>query len=50
MLVGLRPRSLRRVDREQEQVDAGGAGDHGADEALVPGHVHDGQLPAVRQL
>ena len=39
MLVRLRPRALGGVDHEQEQVDPGRAGDHVADEPLVPGHV-----------
>ena len=50
MLVRLRPRALVRVDHEQEEVDAGRAGDHRAHEALVPGHVDDGELRPVRQL
>ena len=50
MLVRLRPRALVRVDHEQEEVDAGRAGDHRANEALVPGDVDDGELRPVRQL
>ena len=50
VLVRLRPRALGRVDDEQEEVDPGRAGDHVADEALVPGHVDDGEPPPVRQL
>ena len=50
MLVRLRPRALVRVDHEQEEVDAGRAGDHRAHEALVPRHVDDGELRPVRQL
>ena len=41
VLVRLRPCALARVDHEQEEVDAGRAGDHRAHEALVPGHVDD---------
>ena len=50
VLVRLRPRALVRVDHEQEEVDAGRAGDHRAHEALVPGHVDDRQLRPVGQL
>ena len=35
---------------EQEEVDAGGAGDHGAHEALVAGHVDDAEPAAAGQL
>ena len=50
VLVRLRPRALGGVDHEQEEVDAGRAGDHRADEPLVPGDVDHRQLRAVRQL
>ena len=50
VLVGLRTRTLGGVDDEQEQVDAGRAGHHVANEALVAGDVHDRQPAAVRQL
>ena len=50
MLVRLRPRALARVDHEQEEVDPGRAGDHRADEPLVPGHVDHRQPPPVGQL
>ena len=49
VLERLRPRALGRVDDEQEEVDAGRAGDHRADEPLVPGDVDDGELRAVGQ-
>ena len=45
VLVRLRPRPLARVDHEQEEVDAGRARDHVADEALVARHV-DQREPA----
>ena len=50
VLVRLRPRSLAGVDDEQEEVDAARAGDHRADEALVPGHVDDREARPVGQL
>ena len=50
VLVRLRPGALARVDDEQEDVDPGGAGDHRADEALVPGHVDERQHAAVADL
>ena len=50
MLVRLRPRALARVDHEQEEVDPGRARDHRAHEALVAGHVDEGELRAVGQL
>ena len=50
VLVRLRPRAFVRVDDEQEEVDAARAGDHRAHEALVPGHVDDGELRPVREL
>ena len=50
VLVRLRARALVGVDHEQEQVDACRARDHRAHEALVPGHVDDGEAPAVRQI
>ena len=50
VLERLRPRALGRVDHEQEEVDPGRAGDHRADEALVPRHVDQRQAPPVRQL
>src|SRR5919204_521909 len=43
-------RALGRVDHEQEEVDPGGAGDHGPDEALVPRHVDDRQAPPVGEV
>ena len=47
VLVRLGARPLGRVDHEQEEVDAGGTGDHRPDEALVPRHVDERQaLPA----
>jgi hypothetical protein len=48
VLVGLRARPLGRVHDEQEQVDTGGASHHRPYEALVTGHVHERQAPAVR--
>ena len=50
MLVRLRPRALARVDDEQEEVDAGRAGDHRAHEALVAGDVDERQAAAVGQV
>ena len=50
MLVCLRPRTLGGVDHEQEEVDTRGAGDHVADEALVPRDVDERQAPPVRKL
>ena len=47
MLERLRPRALRRVDHEQEKVDAGRAGDHVPDEALVSWAVDEGQVQAA---
>ena len=37
-----------RRHRQQHGVDAGGAGDHGADEALVAGHVDDVDLVVIQ--
>ena len=50
MLVGLRPRALRRVDDEQEEVDARGARDHRPDEPLVTRDVDERERRAVREL
>ena len=50
VLVRLRPGALGRVDHEEEEVDAGRAGDHRAHEALVTGHVDEGERPPARQL
>ncbi len=50
MLVRLRARALLRVDHEQEEVDAGGSGDHRAHEPLVAGHVDEREASPVRQL
>ena len=50
MLERLRPCALGSVDHEQEEVDAGRAGDHRADEPLVPGHVDQREAAPVRQL
>ena len=50
VLVRLRARPLAGVDHEQEEVDARGAGDHRADEALVAGDVDDREAPPVREL
>jgi hypothetical protein len=35
---------------QQEEVDPGGSGDHGADEALVPGHVDHAEAAATGKL
>ena len=48
--MGLRAGALAGVDHEQEEVDPGGARDHRPYEALVSGHVHDGQPSPVGQL
>ena len=50
VLVRLRARTFLRVDHEQEEVDAGRAGDHRAHEPLVPGHVDEREAAAVGQL
>ena len=50
VLVRLRSRPLGCVDHEQEKVDAGRAGHHVADEALVSRHVHERQVQAPRKL
>ena len=50
VLERLGPRSLARVDDEQEEVDPGGAGDHVANEALVAGDVDEGERAAVAQV
>ena len=50
MLVRLRPRALAGVDDEQEEVDAGRAGDHRAHEALVAGDVDEREPAAVGQV
>ena len=50
MLERLRARALLRVDHEQEQVDAGRAGDHRAHEPLVTRDVDERSAPSVRKL
>ena len=50
MLERLRPRALRRVDHEQEEVDPGRAGDHRPHEPLVAGHVDEREPAPVGQL
>ena len=50
VLVRLGPRALGGVDREQEEVDAGGARDHVAHEPLVTGHVDERERAPVGQL
>ena len=50
VLHGLRHHAVVGGDHQQEEVDAGGAGHHGAHEALVAGDVHDAQAAAPRQL
>src|SRR4051812_6526276 len=50
MLECLGPRTLLRVDHEQEEVDAGRSRDHGAHEALVAGDVDEREAPAAREL
>ncbi len=49
VLARLRHHAVVGGDDHQEQVDAGGAGDHRAHEALVPRHVDDRQPPPGRQ-
>ena len=49
VLTRLRHHAVVGRNDEQEEVDAGCAGDHGAHEALVPRHVDDAQLPPGRQ-
>ena len=49
VLLGLRHDAVVRGHREEHQIDAVGAGQHVADEALVAGHVDDARLGAVRQ-
>ena len=50
VLDGLRHDAVVGGDDEEEQVDAGRAGDHGAHEALVTGDVDDAEPRARRQL
>ena len=50
VLHGLRHHAVVRGDHQEEQVDAGRAGDHRAHEALVAGDVDDAQPAAARQL
>ena len=50
MLKGLRPRTLARIDDEEEKVDAGRAGNHVAYEALVTRHVDERQPATVREV
>ena len=50
VLVGLRPCAFGCVDDEQEEVDAGGAGHHVPDEALVARDVDHRDVPPARQL
>src|SRR6476646_3747428 len=50
VLVRLWPRAFRRVDHEQEEIDAGGAGDHGANETLVTRHVDEREAAPVGEL
>ena len=50
VLPGLGHDAVVQRDHQQEQIDARGARDHRADEALVAGDVHDGQPAAGRQL
>src|SRR5262245_49706802 len=50
MLMRLRPRTLARVNHEQEEVDPGRARDHRPDEALVARDVDERELPAVWKL
>ena len=50
VLDGLRHHAVVGGDDEQEEVDAGGSGHHGAHEPLVAGHVDDAQARAGRQL
>ena len=48
MLLGLRHQPFIRGDHQQCQVDARGAGDHGANEVLVTRHVdHPRDFPAA---
>jgi hypothetical protein len=49
VLARLRHHAVVGGDDEQEQVDAGRARDHRADEALVPGHVDERQQPFPRR-
>ena len=50
MLPRLRHDAVVAGDAEQGQVDAGGAGDHRADEALVARHVDDREAHAVAEV
>ena len=50
MLDGLRLDAFRRRHDEQRRVDAGGAGQHVVNEALVTGHVDEAQLPSVAEI
>ena len=49
VLARLRHHAVVAGDDEQREVDAGRARDHGAHEALVPGHVDDRERAARRQ-
>ena len=48
MLAGLRHHAVVGGDHEQNEIDAGGAGQHVVDEFLVTGHVDEAQHRAVR--
>ena len=50
MLKGLRPRSLARIDDEEEEVDAARARHHVAHEALVARHVDEREPAPVREV
>ena len=45
MLPALRHDALVGCHHEEDEVDAGRAGDHGAHEPFVSGHVHDPETP-----
>ena len=50
MLLGLRHDAVVGGDREEDEVDAVRAGEHVADEALVPGHVDDAGARAAGEV
>ena len=50
VLTGLRHDAFIRSDDEQNEVDAGSAGHHGAHKTLMPGHVHNAHAFATGQI
>ena len=50
MLLGLRHHAIVGGDREEHEIDAVRPGQHVADEALVPGNIHDAGPRAVGKI